>query len=440
MSNTLNRVRVFPTTTGTGTLTLGAKVSNRYITEVDAGAVSGKAYRYVIEEGNDFEEGVGIWTSGARTLTRATVKVSSIAGVVGTTKMNITTAATVRIIIDAESFDRKIEGDFPGMRNLKVVGTNNGTAITFALQTLAGNTPSPADPGYVFFPDGSSAVVEAAVTLTITSGSTLGFDANIANRIWHPIINNAGTILLGARNCVASGGSIKGFPGGGTLSTTAEGGAGGADSNQVTYASSTVASKPFIIAGYSDFDGTSVIAVAGTWDKDPARFVTFGPTIKRPGEYLDDGTITKKDTYDSGALTTGGGTCIARDASIPQITEGYEFFNHAFVPQSGCNVVETVAHLNMAYSVAAWVTGALFVDAVANALTGSVESEFVGDANTGHQLDLSYAEKAGSTTSRTWRTRVGGNQNGTVSINGDSATLYFANSQISYQQTRERMG
>src|SRR5205807_1034280 len=119
----------------------------------------------------------------------------------------------------------------------------------FALKTLAGADPSDADPVWVNFrsataTDASPVIrrVNAATSLTISSGSTVGAANATAFKLWLILIDNAGTVLLGAVNTL-SGNSIMPLREDQLVSTTAEGGAGAADSAQVIYASSAVSSK-----------------------------------------------------------------------------------------------------------------------------------------------------------------------------------------------------
>lgn len=94
MTLLLNRARMTTSTTGTGTVTLGAAVT-RFATFGEAGAVNATAYIYLIEDGNDFETGVGTYTSAGTTLSRDTVVLSKIAGVAGTSKIDLSGSATV---------------------------------------------------------------------------------------------------------------------------------------------------------------------------------------------------------------------------------------------------------------------------------------------------------------------------------------------------------
>lgn len=67
-----NIVKVYTSTVGTGTVTLGSAVPS-FITFATAGVVNGSTVSYAIEDGNDREVGTGTYTSGAETLTRNVV-------------------------------------------------------------------------------------------------------------------------------------------------------------------------------------------------------------------------------------------------------------------------------------------------------------------------------------------------------------------------------
>lgn len=102
MAALLNRARMTTATTGTGTVTLGS-ASSGYATFAEAGAVNATVYSYCIEDGADFEIGIGTYTSSGTTFSRDTVTVSKISGTAGTSKINLSGSAT--IFITARSAD-----------------------------------------------------------------------------------------------------------------------------------------------------------------------------------------------------------------------------------------------------------------------------------------------------------------------------------------------
>lgn len=103
-----NRVKVSVATTGTGTVTLGSATTNAFCTFAEAGITDGQRVRYEIEEGSDFEIGLGTYTASGTTLSRDTVNLSKIGGTAGTSKMNLAGAATVRIVYVNEDYESQI--------------------------------------------------------------------------------------------------------------------------------------------------------------------------------------------------------------------------------------------------------------------------------------------------------------------------------------------
>jgi hypothetical protein len=102
MATLRNRVKVFTSTTGTGTITLGTVVAG-FMTFANAGVPSTSTVRYLIEQGTDFEIGLGVYTASGTTLSRG-VQQSKIGGTVGTTPLTLDGSAIVMITATNNDF------------------------------------------------------------------------------------------------------------------------------------------------------------------------------------------------------------------------------------------------------------------------------------------------------------------------------------------------
>jgi hypothetical protein len=105
--------------------------------------------------------------------------------------------------------------------------------------------------------------VPTAITLTVSSGSTLGTTSAVESKLAIVAIDNAGTVELAIVNATVYGT----FNEAALISTTAEGGVGGADSGSVFYSTTARTSVAFRVIGYV----TSTQATAGTWASAPSN-------------------------------------------------------------------------------------------------------------------------------------------------------------------------
>lgn len=147
-------------------------------------------------------------------------------------------------------------------------------AITIALKQSDGSTncSTGAAACLIGFRNGSSTVggftqrsVTGSLSVTVSSGSTLGQVSAVAEYVYVYAIDNAGTVELAASTGLF-------IDQGSVVTTTAEGGAGAADSRSTIYSTTARASVPVRLIGRVK----STQATAGTWATSPSE-VSLSP-------------------------------------------------------------------------------------------------------------------------------------------------------------------
>lgn len=110
--------------------------------------------------------------------------------------------------------------------------------------------------------------IPTAISMVVSSGSTLGTTNATAARIVLLAIDNAGTVELACVN-LAGGNDLSET---GFITTVSEGGAGGADSVNVIYSTTARTNVPYRVVGYIDITE----ATAGTWATAPTAIQGYG--------------------------------------------------------------------------------------------------------------------------------------------------------------------
>lgn len=169
--------------------------------------------------------------------------------------------------------------------NLALATSVSGNALTISVKTQAGTDPTASDFVTVGMRSSTATsgvynyrTITSALSTTISSGSTAGQQNNVPWVLWIYLIDNAGTLELAWSGYYTP-------PITRLITTTAEGGAGAADSSQVVYSTTARTSVPFRLIGKL----TNTQTTAGTWTSAGTRlevgdeqfFISSGnPTIQ----------------------------------------------------------------------------------------------------------------------------------------------------------------
>jgi hypothetical protein len=122
MVKLVNRAKVSTPTTGTGTLTLGPAVDG-FQSFADAGVSHGDTLRYVIEDGNAWEIGAGLFNADPQTLTRNPSQSSS-----GGSAISLGGSAVVYVTATAEDFAQNYDGGAAASVFLPIQHIDGGNA------------------------------------------------------------------------------------------------------------------------------------------------------------------------------------------------------------------------------------------------------------------------------------------------------------------------
>lgn len=159
------------------------------------------------------------------------------------------------------------------LTNVGLAASVSSNAMTIALKQKDGSTNPAAGSGAVKIAFRNTTAttggytqrsVTGALSVVISSGSTLGSNSGKDNWVYVYAIDNAGTVEL------AVSGS-KMFDSGSLVSTTAEGGAGAADDKFTIYSTTARASVPCRLIGRVK----SQQATAGTWASSPTEIAIW---------------------------------------------------------------------------------------------------------------------------------------------------------------------
>lgn len=297
--------------------------------------------------------------------------------------------------------------------NGKLVWSVAGNALTVALKALDGADPSQTNPVFFAFRDSNVVSsgyflrkVTAALSVTVSTGSTLGTVNAQPFKVWLVAIDNAGAVELAVFQSLGSTLNISALREIGIVSTTAEGGAGAADSSGVLYSASARSNVAMRVIGFGEWG--SGLATAGDWASAPTVEQLYVPGVPLPGD-----RIAGSQLFDGAVATTT--TLLPNDDTIPQNTEGGQFQSLTHNRQSASAVLNVVSNQTLSCSGSNYVVTALFQDAVADALAAVMC--FIPAAQP-LVVPLFHRMRAGAVGNTTLKTRSGPDSASTVTFNG----------------------
>ncbi len=175
------------------------------------------------------------------------------------------TGNTGFILLNPEIVVNSAIDDNSSINNLGLAASVAANALTIALKTKAGTDATTSNRVKISFRNATAATgtyvtrtATAAASLVVSSGSTLGTSNGIAAKLYVYALDNAGTIELGVSTYLFADNSIQ--------SSTAEGGAGAADSGTVLYSTTARSNVAVRLIGLINITQ----ATAGTWVTSPS--------------------------------------------------------------------------------------------------------------------------------------------------------------------------
>lgn len=146
------------------------------------------------------------------------------------------------------------------VENLGISTSVAANALTVAFKTQAGVDASGSDSIKIAFRSATASnggynirTLTSALSLVVSSGSTLGHQSGVDRYIYVYALDNAGTIKLAVSSAQYDDNSL--------VTTVAEGGAGAADSNSAIYSDAVYSNVPCRLIGIMISNQTT----AGTW-------------------------------------------------------------------------------------------------------------------------------------------------------------------------------
>ena len=285
MATFVNRAKVATSTTGTGTITLGA-AEDGYQTFAAAGVADGNTVRYTIEDGSDWEIGTGTYTATGTTLSRNPSE-SSNAG------------AAINLSGNAIVFVTALATDFtsPTYTNLTATGTVDFTGAT--VSDLGTVTTANIDGGDI----ASAVTINKSPTVTLTGAITgSGTLTNLGNVSIATTATSDPTLTLSGD---ATGSATFTNLGNATLAVTVVGGDVDTATTATTastanaWTTARTVSLTGAVTGSASVDGSANVSIATTATSDPTLTLSGDATGSATFTNLGNATLSVSVVNDS---------------------------------------------------------------------------------------------------------------------------------------------
>jgi hypothetical protein len=263
------------------------------------------------------------------------------------------------------------------------------------------------------------------LTVVVSSGSTLGTVSGVPARLYVGVANDGGTNRAFIYNAWDSVNNILvPLDDSRQYSSTAEGGAGAADSALVLYSTVAFTNKQIRVLGYVD----STQATAGLWATAMDKVQMLHSGVRKSGE------IVQRVRFDTGSLIQGA-VITPADDTIPQSTEGSSFMGITFTPSSRQNIIRIRGIAQLACATTDSMVMALHTTANSSAVSASKVG--VLSANEMRPYALDYQAVIGSTISQTFTLRVGATTTANVMLNGQAGARILGGVANSFIEAEE---
>lgn len=215
-----------------------------------------------------------------------------------------------QVSVDASgNITSDVYSSFYDAQNYIINATVASNAMTIALKTLAGTDPSSTDTVKIGFRSATASsgayvarTVSAATSLVVSSGSTLGTTSATNSYLYVYALDNGGTVELAISMTMFTDGTVQ--------STTAEGGAGAADSGSVMYSTTARSNVAIRLLARLLVNQTT----AGTWAAVPTQ-INLQDFAKEPVNIASSSDI-------NGVATTSTSYVDVTNSSLTITTSG----------------------------------------------------------------------------------------------------------------------